>query len=247
MTSITPCRPAHRPPPRGFWDRVWVSIVWRYTTHSLMVLVAILSEASAAPTLHDRIIAVTPFIPFIGRYNYHIWLIFYVPIALWLLKINRRRFIEFMYVGGVISLLRGLTIFLTCLGPVNGRDTNAGKPLAELFQGWLHIVNPISALTSSVLEVYLTKDLFFSGHTASTFLLWLYCRPYKHISKAALAAHLIVVTTVFLSHLHYSIDVIGAWAITFSVFVLAEKFFAETQLTSPAMTGLSQPKGDVNS
>ena len=37
-----------------------------------------------------------------------------------------------------------------------------------------------------------------------------------------LVGHLLVVATVFLAHLHYSIDVIGAYAITFSVFVLAE-------------------------
>jgi hypothetical protein len=210
---------------RGWWDRVWIAIIWRYVTHSVMVLISIMGEGDAAPTLHDRVLAVTPLVPVINRYNYSIWILAYVPIALWLLTINRRRFIEFMYVGGFISLLRGITIYLTCLGPVNGRDINAGKPASVLFQAWLDIVNPISALTSPVLDTYLTKDLFFSGHTASTFLLWLYCRPFKKIGTAALIAHIIVVATVFLSHLHYTIDVIGAWAITFSAFVLFEKWF----------------------
>jgi hypothetical protein len=210
---------------RGFWDNVWLCIVWRYATHSLMVIVSVLSEAVPAAALHDRVIAAVPFVPLISKYNYHIWLLAYVPIAVWLLKINRNRFVEFMYVGGVLSLLRGLTIFLTTLGPVNGRDINAGKPLAELLQGALAIINPVSALTSPAAGIYLTKDMFFSGHTASTFLLWLYCRPFKTISTVALVAHILVVTTVFLSHLHYSIDVIGAWAVTFSVFTLAQKFF----------------------
>ena len=192
-----------------------------------MVLVTLVTEATAAPTLYDRVIAAVPFVPIIGRYNFHLWVLAYIPIALWLFKIDRKRFVEFMYVGGVLSLLRGFTIFLTALGPVNGRDINAGRPVSELLEGWLRIVNPISALTSTAPGVYLTKDLFFSGHTASTFLLWLYCRPYKRISTVALIAHIFVVATVFLSHLHYSIDVVGAWAITFSVFVLAEKWFAQ--------------------
>lgn len=215
---------------RGAWDRVWLSIVWRYASHSVMVLMSILSERTAAPTLHDRILAVTPFVPLIGKYNYHLWLLAYVPIAFRLFQVDRKRFVEFMYVGGVVSLLRGLTIVLTCLGPVNGRDVNAGRPWGELLHGWLQIINPFSALTSPALHVYLTKDLFFSGHTASTFLLWLYCRPYKRLGTVALVAHVFVVATVFFSHLHYTIDVVGAWAITFSVFVLAEKFFETKQV-----------------
>src|SRR5437870_5593910 len=35
-------------------------------------------------------------------------------------------------------------------------------------------------------------------------------------------AHVLVVTTVVLAHLHYTIDVIGAYAVTFSIFVLRE-------------------------
>lgn len=209
---------------RGFWDRVWLSIVWRYATHSAMLLISILGEGTAAPTLYDRVLAYTPMVPIINRYNYHIWLVAYVPVAVWLAFVNRRRFIDFMYVGGVVSLIRGVTIFLTSLGPVNGQDINAGKPLSVLFQGWLDIVNPISALTSPAVDIYLTKDLFFSGHTASTFLLWLYCRPFKNISTVALVAHVVVVASVFFSHIHYTIDVVGAWAITYAVFALAENY-----------------------
>ena len=37
-----------------------------------------------------------------------------------------------------------------------------------------------------------------------------------------LVGHVVVVASVFLSHLHYSIDVIGAYAMAFSVYVLRE-------------------------
>jgi hypothetical protein len=38
----------------------------------------------------------------------------------------------------------------------------------------------------------------------------------------AAVGHWITVAVVLLSHLHYSIDVIGAWAVTYSLYVLAE-------------------------
>jgi membrane-associated phospholipid phosphatase len=38
----------------------------------------------------------------------------------------------------------------------------------------------------------------------------------------ALAAHLLVVLSVLLAHIHYSIDVVGAWAVTLALFALRE-------------------------
>jgi membrane-associated phospholipid phosphatase len=70
--------------------------------------------------------------------------------------------------------------------------------------------------------VYLTKDLFFSGHTATTLLLLLYAWRDPPLRWAMLVGHVAVVASVFFSHLHYTIDVVGAYAITFSLFVLRE-------------------------
>ncbi len=211
----------------GFLEGVPLAFVWRYCCHSLMLLLSILGEGVPAATLNDRIISIVPLVPTIARYNYHAWVVLYVPIAAWLWKTDRRRFVEFLYAGGVVSLLRGISIFVTSLGPVNGRDINAGKPVSELISGWLQIINPLSALTTDAAHLYLTKDLFFSGHTASTFLLLLYCWKFPRLRVTALVAHVLVVAIVFLSHLHYSIDVIGGWAVTFCVFVVAEQFYAK--------------------
>src|SRR6185295_11892941 len=79
------------------------------------------------------------------------------------------------------------------------------------------------ALTTDAAQVGLTKDLFFSGHVSSTFLLWLYCRGRGALAPVALAAHLFVTATVFLAHLHYTIDVVGAWAVTLAVYAIAER------------------------
>jgi hypothetical protein len=75
---------------------------------------------------------------------------------------------------------------------------------------------------SNVPHTYLTKDLFFSGHTATTLLLLLYVWRYPRLRAWMLVGHLLVVVSVFLAHLHYTIDVVGAYAVTFSLFVLCE-------------------------
>lgn len=219
---------------RGFFDNVLIAFTWRYLCHSIMILLSILGEGTPAPTLHDRIVSMIPLIPIIAKYNYHIWVICYIPIAAWLWKIDRKRFVEFLYAGGIVSLLRGVCIFLTQLGPVNGRDVNAGKPLSELILGWIKIINPFSALTSDAMHMYLTKDLFFSGHTASTFLLLLYCWKYPKLRIWAIIGHLVVVAVVFASHLHYSIDVVGGWTVAFCVFMGSEKFFQRFNKNNPS-------------
>jgi hypothetical protein len=71
-------------------------------------------------------------------------------------------------------------------------------------------------------HVYLTKDLFFSGHTATTFLLLLYAWPDRRLRWPMLLGHAVVVATVFFSHLHYTIDVLGAYAMAFTAYALAE-------------------------
>jgi membrane-associated phospholipid phosphatase len=57
---------------------------------------------------------------------------------------------------------------------------------------------------------------------ATTFLLWLYLRGRPRLAPVALAASLVVTASVLLAHLHYAIDVVGAWAVTFAIFVLRE-------------------------
>jgi hypothetical protein len=208
---------------RGFWDRIWLALVWRYGTHSLMVLITLFTERIPAPTLSDRVLEIVPYVPIVSRYNFFFWILCYVPVALWLWRVDRNRFVNFLYVGGILSLLRAVTVAVTSLGPVRGPDLNAGAPVSEIMSSWLAIINPVSALMDAVPNLHLTKDLFFSGHTASTFVLWLYCRRYPKISTVALIAHIAVLTVVFLSHIHYTIDVIGVWAIAFAVYVLVEK------------------------
>jgi hypothetical protein len=131
-------------------------------------------------------------------------------------------FLRFLVAGAIISLLRGVSILMTGLGPVHGPDINANASWSQVWSSWLHLINPVASLLSNDAHLHLTKDLFFSGHTATTFLLALYCYRDPLLRPLAIAAHVIVVGVVFFSHLHYSIDVVGAYAVTFTVYALFE-------------------------
>jgi hypothetical protein len=123
---------------------------------------------------------------------------------------------------GAISIIRGLCIPLTGLGPPRGPDLNGIHPF-DLWGAWLALVNPITAIVGDGAGVYLTKDMFFSGHIATTFMLFLFSRrlggraPYVF-----LALQILSLAVVLLSHLHYSIDIVGAYAVVFAVFTIGD-------------------------
>jgi hypothetical protein len=205
-------------PPRPWWDSVPIAFAWRYLCHSIMIGLALVNERRPAPNLPDLLLDLIPRVDWIARHNYHLWVACYLPLAFWLWRRDRAAFVHFLYVGGLLSLLRGVCIPLTGLGPVEGPDVNAGMSWATIGQAWWALVNPISALTSDAAHVHLTKDLFFSGHTATTFLMWLYCRGRPVLGSVALSAHLFTVFVVFAARLHYTVDVIGALALTYCLY-----------------------------
>lgn len=69
----------------------------------------------------------------------------------------------------------------------------------------------------------ITKDLFYSGHTASVYLTYLILRRKKE-KMIALMATIIVGISLLLQHIHYTIDVIFAPVFVYIVFVFAKKY-----------------------
>lgn len=69
----------------------------------------------------------------------------------------------------------------------------------------------------------LTKDLFFSGHTATLFLLFLVADK-KYLKVIFLAGTIIVAICLLLQHVHYSIDVTAAFFFSYSSYKIA-KFY----------------------
>jgi hypothetical protein len=104
-----------------------------------------------------------------------------------------------------LALLRSLFVSLTHIGPYPERID----------------VEPSVLVTSLTLG----SDLFFSGHTAFPFLMALIFWKNKRLRYLFLALSIFFASVVLLGHVHYSIDVLGAFFITHSVYMISEKLF----------------------
>ena len=204
-----------------FWGLLSGLLVLRYLCHALMLLPVLVHEAMPAPTLPDLVLARVPYLPLIARWNYVLWLLCYLPPAIWIGFRDRRLFLRLVVTDGILALVRGLVVPLTGLGPVMGADVNALHHF-RLGPTWLAILDPVRAIGGNSAGLYLTKDLFFSGHIATTFLLYLFARRFGRVAWIFLALNLLTLAIVFLAHLHYTIDVIGAYAITFALYRASE-------------------------
>jgi hypothetical protein len=207
---------------RALWPVVLGALAFRAACYAVMTAAAVWNERRPAPALPDLVLSAVPYVDAVARANYVLWLVAYVPLALALLWSAPRLFARYTVTGGLVSLARGATLLLTGLGappPQVGGAGMAGRTFGEVF---LSLLSPWQVFAEGAMRAYLTQDLFFSGHTATTFLLVLYVWRSPRLRIAALAAHLLVVASVFLSHLHYAIDVAGAYAVTFAIFALRE-------------------------
>ena len=68
----------------------------------------------------------------------------------------------------------------------------------------------------------LTKDLFFSGHTATLLILFLISEK-KIIKTIFLISTIVVAIAVLLQHVHYTIDVFAAVFFTYTCYIVLEK------------------------
>jgi len=78
----------------------------------------------------------------------------------------------------------------------------------------------------------LTRDLFFSGHTATLFLVYLTARD-AQTKRFFLACAAAVAVFVLWQHVHYTIDVVAAPAFAYASFALASRRGSLTTFTSP--------------
>ena len=98
-----------------------------------------------------------------------------------------------------ITLTRILTISIIPLEPPTGL---------------IILKDPLTSLSYGGKGIFITKDLFFSGHTSNLFMFYL-CLQKKRDKQFALFTSLLVGSLVLVQHVHYSIDVIGAIIFTY--------------------------------
>ena len=87
--------------------------------------------------------------------------------------------------------------------------------------GLIPLTDPLTGLFYGGPNVLITKDLFFSGHTSNLFLIYL-CLQKKKDRQFAFLATAIVALLVLVQHVHYSIDVIGAFIFTYCLFQITK-------------------------
>lgn len=102
-------------------------------------------------------------------------------------------------------LIRAIFITLTHIGPFPTQV----------------VINPRSFINYFVFG----GDLFFSGHTGLPFLLSLIFWDDKRLRYIFLATSIFFGVIVLLAHLHYTIDVLSAFFISYGIFHIAEVLF----------------------
>lgn len=116
-------------------------------------------------------------------------------------------FIKVIYCLCLLSLVRMLSIYLTPLDP----------PASIIA-----IKDPLTSITYGGKDIFITKDLFFSGHT-SNMLMMAMCFEKKTDKWVAYIAAVSVGILVLFQHAHYTIDVLAAFIITGFVVMVGKK------------------------
>lgn len=104
-------------------------------------------------------------------------------------------------------IIRSIFISLTHLGPFPGQVSFAATDIISKFS--------------------FGGDLFFSGHTGIPFLFALIFWETKKLRYLFIASSLFFGTIVLLGHFHYSIDVLAAFFITYTIYHIATIFFKD--------------------
>jgi len=115
-------------------------------------------------------------------------------------------FLNFLWSFILLSLFRTLTISLVPLDPPAGLIPLV-DPLSNFFYG----------------DKFVTKDLFFSGHTSTVFLLYLTI-PGRSDKKLALLATFIVAFLLLVQHVHYSLDILGGFVFAWLSYQIAMRW-----------------------
>ncbi len=135
--------------------------------------------------------------------------IIYLSVIYLLVRIVRRPklFLWFAWAFNIETILRFSCIYIVPLNPPIGL-VDLHDPIAELFIYGDNIA--------------ITKDLFFSGHTA-TMVFVCYFLPNAWERKFAGVLAVLLVVLLLIQHVHYSLDVLAAPMVTWLAIRMAKK------------------------
>jgi len=195
------------------WSAAWASITFRtkFLLGSLLFTVLLLCfpyffaliQKRQGIVLHDWLLYYLPSIDV----SAYIFTLIYITVLVGIYRAAQSPllFLLFLWSCLLLSLSRIVTISLVPLDP----------PI-----GLVQLVDPILFPFYGRNEI--TKDLFYSGHTGSVFLVYLILQK-KREKIFALIATLVVGMLLLLQHIHYMIDVLFAPLFVYIIFILAKR------------------------
>jgi len=125
-------------------------------------------------------------------------------LMMWRGLYNPKVCISYIWTLNLVCIARFVTISLVKLNP----------PV-----GLVPLIDPSTSVFYG--HTFITKDLFFSGHTATMVLVYLHLQ--KRTDKIiALIAALLLVVMLLIQHIHYTIDVLAAPVIVYGCWRLAK-------------------------
>ncbi|WP_295674787.1 phosphatase PAP2-related protein [uncultured Mucilaginibacter sp.] len=190
------------------WKETWNSPVKRLQLTAIMVLIPVFSiflphffafiEKRNGVVLHDRVLAnIAP-----HNVSLLIFIIIWSMILLILYRAIHKPsiFITYCLTLAMVTVARVLCISMVPLSPPVGLIP-LSDPLSGAFYG----------------EASVTKDLFFSGHTATLMLIFL-CLE-KPVDKIiGLLATITVAYLLLVQHIHYTVDVVTAPVVVYLLY-----------------------------
>ena len=197
------------------WSKAWQERRFRNKTFIALILVAIILsllptffafiEKREGMVLQDFVLDTIPAMDVSIPTFVIIWSI--VLLVLYRIYQNPHLFLVVAYGFILMCILRILTISMLPLNPP---------------AGLIVLKDPIANIAYGGNGIFITKDLFYSGHTGNMFLFFL-CLERKWDKIFALTASFLVGILVMIQHIHYSIDVIAAFIFTYFIYLGAKK------------------------
>ena len=140
--------------------------------------------------------------------TYYVWSAIVFLIALGLLCIWKPRTIPFLFLGlGMFYIIRAGFMILTTPGFPEG-------------------IVGMETVTPFVKKYFFGGDLFFSGHAGAPFFVALALWTYHKIARTLfLAISIGSAIIVLVGHYHYSVDVAGAYFITYTIYSMTKYYF----------------------
>lgn len=197
------------------WSKAWQERRFRNKTFIALILVAIVLtllptffafiEKREGIVLQDFVLDAIPAMDVSIPTFIIIWSL--VLLVFYRIYQNPRLFLVVAYGFILMCILRVLTISILPLNPP---------------AGLIVLKDPIANIAYGGNGIFITKDLFYSGHTGNMFLFFL-CLERKWDKIFALTASFLVGILVMIQHIHYSIDVIAAFIFTYFIYLGAKK------------------------